>query len=165
MRRLIISTLFLLLAGLFIAAQERRTNDPAKAKSKIDTEPRFGNCETNSFVLDHVRDEALKEEDRDRVLIAIARLGEGETTRELNKRRLYTVESYLKVRGLRSQMLITAQGAQSRGNGRIEFYIAGKLFDTLIAEPCKDLPVGNCMESFYVGPYYLPRRGRSRWCH
>lgn len=68
----------------------------------------FGNCETNSATLDHIRNQALENKGKD--VIAIARLGKGEMSRELNRRRLYTVKTYLAERGISLKTIVQAEG-------------------------------------------------------
>ncbi len=67
-------------------------------------------------------------------IILIARLGDGESSRSLSRRRLQVVRDYLPVNpGLNRQPIpdeniITAYGKRVRGRGRIEAYVRGKLF-------------------------------------
>ena len=143
-------------------SQERSTTDPVLERLRLG--PGYGNCASNTATLDYVRSEALLADGEDSTVIAIARLGRGEMSRELNRRRLYTIQTYLIAKGVPPQMLVTAEGERVSGYGRVDFYVHGKLFAALTADRCRDLPVDNCIEDFYVGPYYLPRRGRTSWC-
>lgn len=158
----LIGTLSVVFTVLAVVAQERPATDPVIARLGLGSG--FGNCETNTAMLDRALNEALFSESRDITVIAIARLGGGEMSRELNRRRLYTVRSYLRTRGLLPERLVMAEGERVSGYGRVDFYVGGQLFAALVADRCKDLPVGNCIEDFYVEPYYLPRRGRTSWC-
>jgi hypothetical protein len=101
------------------------------------------NCEGNSARLDVVRNKSAAAGEN-KIAVAISRLGNGEQSRELNRRRLYTIRSYLTAMGLSSQKLVTAEGERVTGYGRIELYIGGELVEVLPVERCKDLRVGIC---------------------
>ena len=117
------------------------------------------NCEANAAQLDVVRNKSIAAGEK-RVTITVARLGNGEQSRDLNRRRLYTVRRYLTAMGLPSQRLITAEGERVQGYGRIEVYIGGELVEVLSVERCKDLPVGICDNDLEDRRHYqLPRRG------
>ena len=70
--------------------------------------PQPDNCEGNSARLDALRNKAAG--GGDKVVIAIARLGVGEHSRALNRRRLFTVRQYLTAGG--------AGAAEGGGGGR-----------------------------------------------
>ncbi len=157
--------IFILLGSLFVmsavTSQALSTNGQDPVLQKLGLGNGFGNCEINSATLDNVRSGA---EEQNVTVIAIARLGKGEISRELNRRRLYTIRAYLSRRGVRSEKLILTEGDRVGGYGRVDFYVEGKLFAALVADTYKDLPVGDCTENPYANPYYLPRKGKSRWC-
>lgn len=120
------------------------------------------NCEGNSARLDVVRNKS-REVGENKVTIAIARLGIGERSRELNRRRLYTIRAYLTSMGLPSQRLITAEGESAQGYGRVEVYVGGELVEILSVERHKDLPVGICDNDMEDRRrYQLPRGGNAR---
>jgi len=122
------------------------------------------NCEGNSRRLDVIRNksQAMGE---GKVTIAIARLGKGERSQEINRRRLYTIRAYLTAMELPSQKLVTAEGERVSGYGRIEVYISGELVDVFAVEPCKDLPVGMCENDLEDNRlYHLPRKGKVGQC-
>jgi hypothetical protein len=156
--KLRILLLLALLVGLAAgtAAQDQSATDRS-ALQVPDT------CEGNSLRLDAVRNKSV-EAGADKVTIAIARLGSGERSQELSRRRLYTVRAYLMAMGLPSQRLITAEGARAeRGYGRIEIYVGGELVDVLAAERGKDLPVGICDDDVEDRKrYQRPRRRNTR---
>ena len=52
------------------------------------------NCEQNSATIDQIRYMVTQNSSRGNVVIAVARLGKGETSRELNRRRLYNLGMY-----------------------------------------------------------------------
>lgn len=122
------------------------------------------NCEGNSRRLDSIRNKAQAGGER-QVIIAIARLGKGERTPELNRRRLHTVRSYLTAMRLPTQKLVTAEGERVSGYGRVEIYVGGELADVLAAAPCEDLLVGMCENDMEDRQrYQLPRKGKSGRC-
>ena len=82
-------------------------------------------------------------------IILIARLGEGESSRELNRRRLFNATTYLSIIKRSSIEVIQAEGEPVKeGLGRIEIYVNGRLFrfedgsaGILLASTGKDLGV------------------------
>ncbi len=64
-----------------------------------------------------------------KLIILIARLGNGESSNSLAQRRLRTINDYLKnTRAVPEEKLVTAVGQRVRGAGRIEAYLDGELF-------------------------------------
>jgi hypothetical protein len=123
------------------------------------------NCEGNSARLDVVRNKS-QAAGQSKVTIVVARLGTGEQSRELNRRRLYTIGSYLIAMGLPPQRLVTTEGESVRGFGRIEIYVGGELVEVLSVKQCKDLPVGICDNDLEDRRrYQLPRRAKASQCH
>lgn len=82
------------------------------------------NCEDALAQLDISALEARK--DPQTSIIVIARLGAGERPQTLNDKRLVPMLGYL--RGKASNSVIGASGERVKGYGRIEVYVAGKLF-------------------------------------
>jgi Ni/Co efflux regulator RcnB len=122
------------------------------------------NCEGNSRRLDFIRNKS-QAMGKANVIIAIARLGKGELSQELNRRRLYAIRAYLTAMELPAQQLVTAQGEKVSGYGRIEVYIGGKLVDVFAIESCKDLLVGMCENGLEDNrKYQLPRKGKVGQC-
>jgi hypothetical protein len=82
-------------------------------------------------------------------IILIARLGEGERSRELNRRRLFNATMYLSMIKRSNIEVIQAEGEPVKeGLGRIEIYVNGRLFrfedgsaGILLASTGKDLGV------------------------
>jgi hypothetical protein len=103
-----------------------------------------GNCETNSAELDDVRNEAIEATAKGGVIIAIARLGNRETSRVHTSRRLLAVKGYLVKYGVPTRRIVTAEGERVDGYGRVELYVAGKLRNVLLANPNKALCVECC---------------------
>ena len=122
--------------------------------------PISDNCELHSAFLDLVRNEALWGAGKGGVVIAISRLGTGETSRELSRRRLENVRVYLREQGLSGERLVVAEGERVNGYRRVEMYVGGKLIETLLANRNKDLCVDCCeMDELYY-PYRKERRRR-----
>lgn len=118
----VIVALFLLFPT-FIFAQERRSDYDELL-----------NCERELLYQDLVVNAALEKTKENGVLIVIVRLGDGETSPELIRRRLYNVRQYFKERGSRivSEKVIIAEGERTKGYGRIEYYLDGKLYERLL---------------------------------
>ena len=105
-------------------------------------EQKPSNCEFNIATIDAANGKA---EDDGGLVIAIARLGDGEEQKELSRRRLHNVRTYLMEFDRRSpEMIVTAEGERVKGYGRVELYVGGKLFYVLMIRPKADLPVGSC---------------------
>lgn len=82
-------------------------------------------CEEVLFYLDHLAARAHKT--KPARLFIIARLGRGEKSEGLNRRRLLMVKTYLADR-LAEVEIITASGDHVGGYGRLEFYLDGSSF-------------------------------------
>lgn len=81
--------------------------------------------------------------DENETIILIARLGNGESSRRLSRRRLQAVHEFLPVvRGLKpplhEKQIVLAAGERVRGLGRIEAYIRGRLFMVFMFERNKN---------------------------
>ena len=102
----------------------------------------LGTCEDNVSYLSNAHHLAGS----DGTIIAIARLGDGETNRDRNRRRLHNLRIYLTEFGWHRQpsTVITAEGESIRGYGRIELYVRGVLFAILQVKRNQDLLVGSC---------------------
>jgi len=98
-------------------------------------------CETDMAYLDDASAKVAKLGDG--LVIVVARLGDGESSRSLNRRRLAKVRQYLsEEKGLKERVIV-AEGEHVKGYGRIEVYIEGKLLYVLpirrnkpILSPC-----------------------------
>jgi hypothetical protein len=95
-----------------------------------------GNCEEAKALLDLLRNDVGDEG----VIILIARLGDGEASRKINGRRLYSVWSYLHHAGqFPSDRLVKAEGEKVVGPSRIEIYAKGRLMLSLTAKTGGDI--------------------------
>lgn len=132
MKIFIVFTIHILLASFYTTVNAQL---PEKKEFNL------GNCETNSARLDALRIEAMNVGMMGGIIIAVARLGDGEYNPQFNQRRLYTVKKYL---GSSVTNLILTQGERVEGNGRVEIYLHGFLREVLLIKKCQDLPVGSC---------------------
>ncbi|HEY9402730.1 MAG TPA: hypothetical protein VIQ24_08540 [Pyrinomonadaceae bacterium] len=105
-------------------------------------------CETNAVYLDALI--TMARESKERVLV-IARLGKAETSRYLFPRRLHNARTYL--RRLNPEQVLTAEGEQSEGQGRVEFYPGSRLIFVALVARGRDLCV-NCCEAEMLGRLY-----------
>lgn len=152
-RKSLTATMIVLLLAVGSVAQESISlNNP---DTLIPT-----NCEMNSVKLDNALDRFIKKQSEGSTLILIARFGNGEYSRELNRRRLFNVKQYLVgIRGIDLKKIIVAESGRVKGYGRVEVYVGGVLFEILVARRQKDLCLTCC------GPdeqFYPDRKDRRR---
>jgi hypothetical protein len=127
------------ISPIAIAAQWR-VDSTSVQLSKMKEPP--SNCEENISILGA----ATQAVDLGSPLIVIARLGDGERNRDLNRRRLHNVRTYLSeyVHARPADTIITVEGEHVNGYGRVDLYVSGKLFHTLTVPQNGDLLVGSC---------------------
>jgi hypothetical protein len=113
-------------------------------------------CEENEARLDRILMQIKEQEDPESVLIIIARLGDGEKSLEISRRRLHNAKEYLLIRpatpSIPRNKIITATGDGTSGLGRVEFYFGGKLIEELLVGKNKNLCV-DCCENHEIKPY------------
>jgi hypothetical protein len=81
--------------------------------------------EQTKLLLDH----AILTAGKDKSIIIIARLGIGESSRKIIRRRLSAVSRYLvETRGISKSRVIPAEGERVRDLGYVEVYVGGNLF-------------------------------------
>lgn len=132
-----VSSVLLVYGNTAFAQDETKSTSPRLYE--IETRPT--NCEFHIATLDAAHNKAGK----DTMVIVIARLGDREQRRDLNRRRLHNVRAYLRDFAERdSKTIITGEGDRVKGYGRVELYVEGKLFYTLMIKPNSDLTVGSC---------------------
>ncbi len=112
-------------------------------KAQSDTvEPILATCEDNSARLDSLGNDLTTTNE---LLFIIARLGKGEKSRELNRRRLYNVRFVLEARWkIDANRFVVAEGERVRSEGRIELYIGSKLTEILLIKKGRDICVTCC---------------------
>ena len=130
----------LLFIGCVTVAAQRKVDSGKAQPFQIETTP--SNCEENISILGA----ATQAVDKDGLLIVIARLGDGERNRGLNRRRLHNVRTYLSeyVHARAAETIVSAEGERVSGYGRIDLYVGGKLFHVLRVPRNGDLLVGSC---------------------
>jgi hypothetical protein len=123
------------------ALAQAPTHDPTIVQSDAN------GCELNSVHVDGLIEEALRSGER---VFVIARLGSGEAASRINLYRLQDARNYFLVRNFSLDRIVFAAGERSRGEGRIEFYLGGKLYLVSLAKrnrpvclTCCDSPDGN----------------------
>ncbi|MDQ3819991.1 MAG: hypothetical protein M3362_20270 [Acidobacteriota bacterium] len=122
-----IATLLLLMLATF---SQEQTLEPINGGIGISKKPL--NCEMTFQLMEDVRNMIQAEPDNG-VLILIARLGNGEKSLTLNRRRLYNVrEGFQVTLGIRNPIVV-AEGERINGFGRVEVYLGGKFVGALVA--------------------------------
>jgi hypothetical protein len=100
-------------------------------------------CEVNAAAFDNLANMLRSSEER---LFILARLGTGETSAELNRRRLHNVRTYFKEGwpNVASKRFVFAHGDRVEGEGRIEFYIGSRLVQISLVRRGGDICVDCC---------------------
>jgi hypothetical protein len=84
----------------------------------------------------------------DETITVVARLGKDETKPELNHRRLHNVRvywtEYLTAIKRKPETVILNEGEKVEGDGRLEFYVGGKIIGVIKIRRDADLYVGTC---------------------
>ena len=120
-------------------------------------------CESNAASFDTLAN--MLRSGIDERLFVVARLGKGENSRELNRRRLYNVRTYFKGNWeIDAKRFVFAEGDKIEGEGRVEFYIGSALIIVSLVKRGKDICVDCCdyPDSRYygVGKRDKPKRSR-----
>ncbi len=122
-------------------AQEIQSSEP-RVWADISGE----DCETITAALDHALIDAghtMINTGIDKSIIIIARLGRGETSRQLNRRRLRPLVSFMvETRRFSERRIVSAEGERIRGAGRIEIYVGGELHTIFQIRRNRDLTTG-----------------------
>ncbi len=113
------------------------------------------NCEINIIRMETVTKMAINELRQGSVIIAIARLGTGELSPGLNRRRLHNLRAYLtSYQSLSPAKVVSAEGLHVSGYGRVEIYVGGKLAEVLLIKRGGDL----CLQCCESDEKYYPNR-------
>ena len=130
------------------------------AKTDLRKDPKPLGCENNSAQLGRVT-ASLQKVGSDGVIIAAARLGAGEGSRELNRRRLFNVNYYLMhYRRVDPARIVLAEGEKTGGYGRVDLYVGGVLVESLLADKGKDLCVTCCGDYSDFYPERVQRKNK-----
>ena len=153
-RSLAVSIVTFLLIGIttLAAAQEGSPSDPRRSlrpESAIGASdqqlPFFSpvrpqGCEINRLYVDDAGGRARKIAGSH--VIVIGRLGDGERSSQLNRRRLEEVQRFLEQ--LVSVKSVTAEGKRVQGYGVVELYVGGRLLYTLPLQRNRPIHLGSC---------------------
>lgn len=122
------------------AHSQQQSVQTVTERARTSAEPT--NCENHIAVLEAAHDKT----GQDGLLIIIARRGISEDRRGLNHRRLYNARAYLTdyLNVRTPEKIVIAEGEPVNGYGRIELYVAGRLFYVLGLTHNADLVVGSC---------------------
>jgi hypothetical protein len=116
-----------------------------------------GACEENSAYFDVITNEVVESKER---IFIIFRGGKGETE-TVNARRLNYVKGFLQnSKGWKVFDTIYARGEKTNGDGKIEFYLGGKLF-LIVMSPKNKTPCLNCCENLSAEPQNLIKKKRN----
>ena len=116
--RIVILTAAMLLWLPFTAAAQQQALVSIEGGIGVAEKPL--NCEMTFQLMEDVRNLIRAEADENSVLILIARLGNGENSRNLNRRRLYNVREGLQVTLGIVKPIVIAEGERINGFGRVE---------------------------------------------
>lgn len=115
-------------------------------------------CEANIANLDLAHSEAGESG----LIIAVARLGDGERRRMLNHRRLHNLRTYLERFHKRARAtIVTAEGERVTGSGRVEVYVGGRLFYVFDIDRGEDLHAGSCSATSKSDTLFYDSRTRT----
>ena len=103
---------------------------------------RVDHCEYNVSLLDNAHHLAGD----DSIIIAVAHLGTGERTPDLNRRRLHNVRAYLTTFAWKRPRatVVTAEGEPVDGVGRVNIYVRGGMWASIGVRRNQDLILGIC---------------------
>lgn len=140
-KQLLLALTILVLFASFVVGQKNSTFTPKGWG--IPEKP--GNCEINAALMEHVSPLMQEYPNPNGAIILVARLGKGETRRELNHRRLFNVsERYRRNLGLPMEKVIETEGKRVDSFGRVEVYWNGELAGALLVSKNSDLCVSCC---------------------
>lgn len=154
-QRLILAIMILFSFVCIVAAQEKQVEKPYRWG--IAKQPE--NSETNNVFISALRRLLKKESNPEKVLILIARLGRGESNRDLNRRRLHNVKTALDLpEGTFSkEKIISTEGERVDDYGRVEVYWNGELVGGLPTRKNSDLLTDCCGPDPRYYPYKIDK--------
>jgi hypothetical protein len=130
----------LVLSTLAVWAQNAEPVPALKSSDFVDATPEP--CWSDELKLAQLTQHTPK----DKTFIIIARAGDKDSKRELNRRRLYNIRAYMtQLMGERygrdPEKIILAEGEPIKGFGQVEFYLDGRLVEVIKTRPNGDLIV------------------------
>jgi len=146
--------LLLFLITMFLATS---SFSQEKNEEPIISEANAAACEGNSLYFDVISNEVVKSKER---IFIIFRAGKVETE-IVNAKRLNYVKEFLQnIKGWRTFDTVYARGEKTNGEGKIEFYIGGKL-SLIVISPKNKTPCLDCCEDERKFPQNLVRKKRN----
>lgn len=137
--------------GIQLLSNSAILSPPVVAQNiPIVIEPDGGECELNSLHVNQLRRQAAN---NGNLIFIIARLGDGELSKDLNRRRLHNVRVIFK-----SDNLVVAEGERIKGPGCIEIYIDCKLALVSKIKRGRDICLTCCDPEKSLYPWYRPKR-------
>ncbi len=129
--------IFLLLSFCVSVNAQSEALEPFVVKSDA------GACESNAASLDNLVSGLRSSDER---LFVVARLGAGERSRDLIRRRLYNVRAYFEWSWpeLDAKRFVFSEGDRVAGEGRVEFYVGSRLLLISLVERGRDICVACC---------------------
>jgi hypothetical protein len=136
MKKILLVIFILLATGASVKAQSKAI-EPNVVQGDANA------CELNAATFDSLANILRSTDER---LFVVARLGKGESSRELNRRRLYNVRAYFKGgwSGVEATRFVFAEGDRIDGEGRVEFYIGSNLMLISLVKRGGDICVDCC---------------------
>jgi hypothetical protein len=144
----IIKKVLALFCGAWLSCPATLAQNPPASPSEVAYKATHSapvECEYRTGVIERIR--AIKPADES--ITVVARVGEGDTRPNLNQRRLHNVRAYLMEwwpEGFRRKpgTVILAEGGKVEGYGCLEFYVGGKLVETMQVVPNGDVTFDSC---------------------
>jgi len=135
MKKILLLIFILLSTGVSVSAQSK-VAEPYVVPGNPSA------CEVNAATFDNLANILRSGDER---LFVVARLGKGESSRDLNRRRLHNVRTYFKENhGLEAKRFVSAEGDRVGGEGRVEFYIGSNLMQISLVKRGRDICVDCC---------------------
>ena len=156
MKKILLLIFTLLTIGVSVTAQSK-VIEPYVVPGNL------GACEVNAASFDNLANILRSTDER---LFIVARLGKGESSRNLNRRRLYNVRTYFKEGwpNIDAKRFVFAEGGRVEGEGRVEFYIGSDLMQISLVKRGRDICVDWCdypdLRYYGVGKKDKPKRSR-----
>jgi hypothetical protein len=115
----------------------------SKPLAQMVVEGNASSCESNAASFDNLAGFLRSTEER---LFVIARLGDGERSRDLNRRRLHNVRTYFKDGWpqIDPKRFVYANGDPVEGEGQVQFYLGSTLIQVSLIKRRKDICVDCC---------------------
>jgi hypothetical protein len=116
-------------------------------------------CEQNSAYFDRIANKAYTNKER---IFVIFRAGKGETE-DVNAKRLIFVKTYLEQIGnWKILEVVYARGEKTDAQGRVEFYIGGRLFLEMLAQKNKTPCLTCCGDGAFANPINLAKKKKRK---